>query len=303
MIRFRLDQRSGVSTYLQLVHQVRHALRLGMLSPGDQLPTVKEVVATLAINPNTVLKAYRELEHDGARRGPPGRRARSSCARWARRPGDALASCRALERWIAKALPPASRRTTSRRPVRDVRFASVRTRRSWHERGVVADGSGKRTGAAGRSGSARCRFPRAGSPALVGPNGAGKTTLLQPRRRPPRADRRAVQVLGGPPARTPALSPGSGSSPRTRRLYAGLHGRRDMLASGAQLNPRWDDVLAHRRARAARIPPATRSGSSPAGSEPRSRSTLALAKRPELLLLDEPSRASIPSPAASSSAS
>src|SRR2546421_12753844 len=72
MIEFRLDSRSGVPTYLQLVHQVRQALRLGILQPGDQLPTVKEVVAKLAINPNTVLKAYRELDREGlvdARRG------------------------------------------------------------------------------------------------------------------------------------------------------------------------------------------------------------------------------------------
>ena len=65
MIEFYLDDRSGVSPYLQLVRQVQHALRLGLLDEGDQLPTVKEVVARLAINPNTVLKAYRELERDG----------------------------------------------------------------------------------------------------------------------------------------------------------------------------------------------------------------------------------------------
>ena len=72
MIEFRLDPRSGVPTYLQLVHQVKQALRLGMLSTGDQLPTVKEVVAKLAINPNTVLKAYRELEHLGLVTPRPG---------------------------------------------------------------------------------------------------------------------------------------------------------------------------------------------------------------------------------------
>jgi GntR family transcriptional regulator len=72
MIEFHLDSRSGVSPYLQLVHQVRHALRLGLLREGDQLPTVKEVVAQLAINPNTVLKAYRELERDGLVAGRPG---------------------------------------------------------------------------------------------------------------------------------------------------------------------------------------------------------------------------------------
>ena len=65
MIEFHLNGRSGVSPYQQLVQQVRHALRLGLLREGDQLPTVKEVVGRLAINPNTVLKAYRELEHTG----------------------------------------------------------------------------------------------------------------------------------------------------------------------------------------------------------------------------------------------
>ncbi|MEV0585687.1 GntR family transcriptional regulator [Nonomuraea sp. NPDC050310] len=72
MIRFHLDGRSGVSPYLQLKQQVRHALRLGLLREGDQLPTVKDVVAQLAINPNTVLKAYRELEHDGLVAARPG---------------------------------------------------------------------------------------------------------------------------------------------------------------------------------------------------------------------------------------
>jgi GntR family transcriptional regulator len=71
-IEFRLDAASGVPTYLQLVHQVEHALRLGYLKPGDQLPKVRDVVASLAINPNTVLKAYRELETKGLANGRPG---------------------------------------------------------------------------------------------------------------------------------------------------------------------------------------------------------------------------------------
>lgn len=72
MIEFRLDPGSGVPTYLQLVHQVEHALRLGYLAPGDQLPKVRDVVAELAINPNTVLKAYKELEVKGLAAGRPG---------------------------------------------------------------------------------------------------------------------------------------------------------------------------------------------------------------------------------------
>ena len=71
-IDFRLDPASGVPTYLQLVHQVEHALRLGYLQPGDQLPKVRDVVAALAINPNTVLKAYKDLEGKGLAAGRPG---------------------------------------------------------------------------------------------------------------------------------------------------------------------------------------------------------------------------------------
>ena len=71
-ITFRLDPASGVPTYLQLVQQVEHALRLGYLTPGDRLPRVREVVADLAINPNTVLKAYRDLEQKGLTSGRPG---------------------------------------------------------------------------------------------------------------------------------------------------------------------------------------------------------------------------------------
>jgi GntR family transcriptional regulator len=72
MITFRLDTTSGLAAYLQLGQQVKQALRLGLLEVGDQLPTVKEVVAQLAINPNTVLKAYRELEHEGLIESRPG---------------------------------------------------------------------------------------------------------------------------------------------------------------------------------------------------------------------------------------
>ena len=72
MIEFYLDPGSGLSPYQQLVRQVRHALRLGLLREGDQLPTVKDVVARLAINPNTVLKAYRELEREGLVAARPG---------------------------------------------------------------------------------------------------------------------------------------------------------------------------------------------------------------------------------------
>src|SRR3954453_17554810 len=72
VIEFRIDRRSGVATYMQITQQVRQAMRLGLLNPGDRLPSAREVVEATAINPNTVLKAYRELEREGlaeARRG------------------------------------------------------------------------------------------------------------------------------------------------------------------------------------------------------------------------------------------
>jgi len=72
MIEFQLDRRSGVAPYQQVVQQVRHALRVGLLEVDEQLPTVKEVVASIAINPNTVLKAYKELEHLGLVVARPG---------------------------------------------------------------------------------------------------------------------------------------------------------------------------------------------------------------------------------------
>lgn len=72
MIEFHLEQRTGVASYMQLVQQVKRALRLGLLQPGDQLPTVREVVTMIAINPNTVFKAYRELERDGLVESRPG---------------------------------------------------------------------------------------------------------------------------------------------------------------------------------------------------------------------------------------
>ena len=103
MIEFRLDTRSGVPTYLQLVQQVKHALRIGPLQPGDQLPTVKEVVGRLAINPNTVLKAYRELDHEGLVEARRGQGTFVSRELPAAAPGDYTALRSALERWIDRA--------------------------------------------------------------------------------------------------------------------------------------------------------------------------------------------------------
>ena len=72
MISFRVDSRAVVPPYLQIVQQVRQALRMGLLDVGDKLPAVREVVAATAVNPNTVLKAYRDLEREGLIEARPG---------------------------------------------------------------------------------------------------------------------------------------------------------------------------------------------------------------------------------------
>ena len=103
MIEFHLDTRSGVPTYLQLVQQVRQAVRLGILKPGDQLPTVKEVVGSLAINANTVLKAYRDLDREGLVEGRRGLGTFVSSQLPPRSP-DELKELRAsLRRWVERA--------------------------------------------------------------------------------------------------------------------------------------------------------------------------------------------------------
>ena len=103
MIEFRLDTRTGVAPYLQLVHQVRRALKLGLLHEGDQLPTVKEVVARVAINPNTVLKAYRELEHEGLASARPGVGTFVTGSLGAESIAAQGPLRQALQRWIVKA--------------------------------------------------------------------------------------------------------------------------------------------------------------------------------------------------------
>jgi GntR family transcriptional regulator len=100
---FRLDGRSGVPPYLQLVHQVKQGLQLGYLQPGDRLPTVKEVVTRLAINPNTVVKAYRQLEHEALVVPRPGQGTFIDRRLTAVAPGAHAALRRSLERWLRSA--------------------------------------------------------------------------------------------------------------------------------------------------------------------------------------------------------
>jgi GntR family transcriptional regulator len=101
--QFRLDSASGVPPYLQLVQQVRQGLLLGYLRPGDQLPTVKDAVAVLAINPNTVVKAYRQLENDGLVSPRPGQGTFITGSVEPVAAGPYARLRRSLERWVRQA--------------------------------------------------------------------------------------------------------------------------------------------------------------------------------------------------------
>ena len=111
MIDFRIDRRSGIPTYVQLVLQVKQALRLGDLQVGDRLPTAKDVVGALAINPNTVLKAYKELERDGLVAPRPG--LGTFVVKSLAKPGmaESAALRRELARWVADAVAAGLERT------------------------------------------------------------------------------------------------------------------------------------------------------------------------------------------------
>jgi GntR family transcriptional regulator len=102
-ISFQLSPDSGVPAYLQLAQQVKQALRIGILDVGDKLPTVKEVVAEVAINPNTVMKAYWELEHEGLVEGRQGVGTFVTRRPAGPPPGTQVRLARSLERWVQSA--------------------------------------------------------------------------------------------------------------------------------------------------------------------------------------------------------
>jgi len=104
-MRFHLDGRSGVPAFQQIAQQVRNGLRLGIIEVGDRLPTVKEVVAQVAVNPNTVLKAYRELEYEGLVQPRPGLGTFVMATLGTTQTSAAIRNnlAKELEQWLAKA--------------------------------------------------------------------------------------------------------------------------------------------------------------------------------------------------------
>jgi GntR family transcriptional regulator len=103
VLTFRLNSSSGVPPYLQIAQQIRQALIAEVFLPGDQVPTVKEVVAQVAVNPNTVFKSYRELEREGLVQGRPGAGTFVLRRPDGPAPRDHARLVRALDQWVASA--------------------------------------------------------------------------------------------------------------------------------------------------------------------------------------------------------
>ena len=248
----------------------------GSCSPGDQLPTVKEVVGSLAINPNTVLKAYRELDHEGLVEGRRGVGTFVSSAP-PPPPPDGVKELRAVAAALgrrARARPGST--TTHIAALFGDTAAPARRLEGRMSDGAAlrADGLGKRYGAKWALQDCTLEIPAGSVTALVGPNGAGKTTLLQLAVGLVRPSAGSVQRAR--PARRAttraALLPRVGFVAQEHPLYRRPDGRRDADAR-AQAQPELG-----RRARAPRgssgsgCRPARRSAGSRAASRRRSRS-------------------------------
>ena len=300
-IEFRLDPASGVPTYLQLVHQVEHALRLGYLKPGDQLPKVRDVVASLAINPNTVSKAYRELETKGLIVGRPGQGTFILATLSQVALPELTGLRRSLRGWLAKAdtagLDEGGIVALVASELRDFyeRRSGSRTRGGAAERRnggrcmnvIEASGLGKRYGSTRALRECSLAIPAGHVAALVGPNGAGKSTLLNLAVGLSAPSEGGLTVLGGRPPGSPAALDGIAFVAQDTPLYKNLSAA-DMLHLTRNLNRRFDQAYAEARLGELGIPLKRKAGKLSGGQQAQLALTLALARRPRLLVLDEP---------------
>ena len=221
MIEFRVDTTSGVAPYRQIVEQVRQGLRLGLLHVGDQLPTVKEVVAMVAINPNTVSKAYSRAGVGRARGGQGGR----GHVRDAHVGGPSLAAHGELRRDVAHLARLGSASRSRRRQHRRARSrprCATLARMEWRERCDRSDGAREAlratvgasehvaAGAVGTGGRTR-RVQRCGQDDPVAPDRRTAATRRRVRSR----------CWAGSPAMARSNSPASGSLPRMPRSTRG----------------------------------------------------------------------------------
>ena len=286
MIEFHLDARSGVAPYLQLIHQVRQALRLGLLREGDQLPKVKDVAAGLAINPNTVLKAYRELEYEGLAAARPGVGTFVTGTLDGGAAGRARAAAPRAAAVAGQGPPGRAGRRVHRGPVRQ--HLSVRGRGGHSVTAVIeTEGLGKRYRRLWALADCTLSIPAGHVVGLVGPNGAGKTTLLNLAVGLLAPTAGTIEVLGSRPAASPAELARVGYLAQDAPVYAGLSVA-DHLRLGAHLNPGWDAELARDRVGRLDLDPNQKAGTLSGGQRAQLALTLAVAKRPELLILDEP---------------
>ena len=290
MIEFHLDGRSGVPAYLQLVQQVRQAVRLGILRPGDQLPTVKEVVAQLTINPNTVLHAYRQLDLEGVVEG------RRGVGTFVASDSDLAPLATGDVKGASLLAAAVGRACAGSRPGRGEHGGAVRgpvrptigLARRMSEAALSTEGLGKRYGSTWALHDCDLEIPPGTVTALVGPNGAGKTTLLQLAIGLLEPTAGSIAVLGHDPrAEARSVLPHVGfvaqDHPLPRRFRIA-----ETLRLGRELNPHWDDALAARRIDELGLSLGQHVGTLSGGQQAQVALTLALAKRPQLLLLDEP---------------
>ena len=299
-IEFRLDPASGVPTYLQLVHQVEHALRLGYLKPGDQLPKVRDVVASLAINPNTVSKAYRELETKGLIVGRPGQGTFILATLSQVALPELTGLRRSLHGWLAKA-------DTAGLDEDGIVALFTSELRDFYERRSGSGTAAARRAAKRRASHERHRGQRPGQ-ALRRHLGAARVHAGDPRRargragRPERRRQEHAVEPGGrpggavrgrrhrarrPPPGSPAALDGIAFVAQDTPLYKNLSAA-DMLHLTRNLNRRFDQAYAEARLAELGIPLKHKAGKLSGGQQAQLALTLALARRPRLLVLDEP---------------
>ena len=242
MLIFHLSSRSGIPAYSQLVEQVRQALLSGVLRPGDRLPTVKEVAGALAVNPNTVSKAYRDLEQEGLVEGRQGVGTFAVRRPAGPPPGVQAQLSRSMAAWIAKARLAGLNDSD----IESLLRATLRADRRGGDRVTAAvhiEGLGKRYGKKWALQDGTFDIPEGSVTGLVGANGAGKTTLLRLLAGLSRPTTGSALVAGRTPADEVAFLADVGYLAQEIPLYARWDAA-DHLRMGAALNPRWDQEVA-----------------------------------------------------------
>src|SRR6185437_15409974 len=295
-IEFRLDPSSGVPTYLQLVQQVEHALRLGYLQPGDQLPKVRDVVAALTINPNTVLKAYKELETKGLAAGRPGQGTFVQATLSQVTLPELSGLRRSMLGWLSSAEEAGLDEdgivalfTSVMREFFKSRRGPVGRRRNGGRRMNVIEtaGLGKCYGKSWALRDCTLTVPEGSLAALVGPNGAGKSTLMNMAVGLTLPTAGTATVLGGQVIRSPAALNDIAFMAQDAPVYKSLSVA-DMLHLTRNLNRRFDADTARARLADLGIPLKKKTGKLSGGQQAQVALTVALARRPRLLILDEP---------------